>query len=108
MTSRLDLPCSSFCSTEKSVVPSAAGTTTSASIMALPALIRQASVALAEAPGPAVAAAGEDLDGVVMDVQLDAIAVLQHVTVWRPVWRRVLRMPLGRGVRILEIPLVHS
>jgi hypothetical protein len=59
---------------------------------------------LAKAP----AAAGEDLDGVVMDVQLDAIAVLQHVTVWRPVWRRVLRMPLGRGVRILEIPLVHS
>ena len=30
---------------------------------------------LAEAPGPVVAAAGEDLDGIVMDVQLHAVAV---------------------------------
>ena len=30
---------------------------------------------LAEAPGPVVTAAGKDLDGVVVDVELDAIAV---------------------------------
>jgi hypothetical protein len=36
----LDLPFSSFCNTEKSVVPSAAGTTISPSIIAENALIR--------------------------------------------------------------------
>jgi hypothetical protein len=30
---------------------------------------------LAEAPGPVIAAAGKDLDGIVVDVELDAIAV---------------------------------
>jgi hypothetical protein len=38
-------PLSSFCSIEKSVVPSAAGTTISPSMMALPASICQASAA---------------------------------------------------------------
>src|SRR5438309_11317628 len=76
MTRRLDLPRSSFCSTEKSVVPSAAGTTISPSTMALPALIRWASAAiLLEAPGPVIAAASEYLDVVIVDVQLDAVAV---------------------------------
>jgi hypothetical protein len=37
---------SSFCSTEKSVVPSAAGTTTSPSMIADEALIRNASCAI--------------------------------------------------------------
>jgi len=38
----LDLPFSPFCSTEKSVVPSAAGTTISPSMIADPALMCQA------------------------------------------------------------------
>ena len=42
----VDLPLSSFCSTEKSVVPSAAGTTTSPSMIAEPALMCQASAAI--------------------------------------------------------------
>jgi hypothetical protein len=37
---------SSFCNTEKSVVPSAAGTTTSPSMIADPALMFQASAAI--------------------------------------------------------------
>jgi len=41
----VDLPLSSFCSTEKSVVPSAAGTTISPSITAEAALMCQASCA---------------------------------------------------------------
>jgi hypothetical protein len=40
-----DFPLSSFCKTEKSVVPSAAGTTTSPSMIAEEALIRNASFA---------------------------------------------------------------
>jgi len=39
----VDLPLSSFCRTEKSVVPSAAGTTISPSMTAEPALMCQAS-----------------------------------------------------------------
>ena len=46
MTILLDRPFSSFCSTEKSVVPSAAGTTTSPSMIAEPALMCQASSAI--------------------------------------------------------------
>jgi hypothetical protein len=41
-----DFPLSSFCSTEKWVVPSAAGTTTSPSMIAEDALIRNASFAI--------------------------------------------------------------
>jgi hypothetical protein len=41
----VDLPFSSFCRTEKSVVPSAAGTTISPSMMAEPAAMCQASAA---------------------------------------------------------------
>jgi hypothetical protein len=41
-----DFPLSSFCNTEKSVVPSVAGTTTSPSTIAEEALIRNASFAI--------------------------------------------------------------
>jgi hypothetical protein len=45
MTILVDRPFSSFCKTEKSVVPSAVGTTTSPSMIAEPALTCQASSA---------------------------------------------------------------
>jgi hypothetical protein len=46
MTIFVDPPFSSFCNTEKSVVPSVAGTTTSPSMIAEPALMCQASSAI--------------------------------------------------------------
>ena len=45
MTILVDLPFSSFCRTEKSVVPSSAGTTISPSMIAEPAAMCQASSA---------------------------------------------------------------
>jgi hypothetical protein len=46
MTILVERPFSSFCNTEKSVVPSAAGTTISPSMIAEPALMCQASSAI--------------------------------------------------------------
>ena len=58
------------------MVPSSAGTTTSPSMIAEPALIVPGVVGdLAETIGPVVAAAGEDLDGFVGEVDLDPVAV---------------------------------
>jgi hypothetical protein len=57
-------------------MPSAAGTTISPSTMAEPALMCQASSAtFLKTLGPIVAAAGENLDGLVHQVNLDAVAV---------------------------------
>jgi hypothetical protein len=61
------------------VVPSAAGTTISPSTAEF-ALMRQASCAtLLETLGPIVAAAGEDLDRFVYQVNLDAVTIELHL-----------------------------
>jgi hypothetical protein len=71
-----ELPFSSFCNTEKSVVPSAAGTTISPSMIAELDLMCQAfSATLLEAPGPVVTASRVDLDGFVGEMNRDAVAV---------------------------------
>jgi hypothetical protein len=70
----VDLPLSSFCRTEKSVVPSAAGTTISPSRTVELALMRQAPWTTF-LKRPIVAAASEDLRRLVGDVDLDPVAV---------------------------------
>jgi hypothetical protein len=67
---------SSFCSTEKSVEPSAAGyhdlaVDDGGARLDVPGIVRD----LPEATGPIVAAAGEDLHLLVGQVDLDAVAV---------------------------------
>jgi hypothetical protein len=71
----VDLPLSSFYSTEKSVVPSAAGTTISPSMIAELALIRKASLAIFLSRRSSRSLAGEHRGALVRDVELDAVAV---------------------------------
>jgi hypothetical protein len=57
----VDLPFSSFCKTEKSVVPSAAGTTISRSMIANPRVDQEGVGGdLLEPPGPVIASTGVD------------------------------------------------
>jgi hypothetical protein len=70
----VDLPFNSFCNTEKSVVPSAAGTTISPSMIAearadVPSLVGD----LLETFRPIVAAPGEDLNPFVHEMDLNQI-----------------------------------
>src|SRR3981081_800902 len=71
----VDLPFSSFCSTEKSVVPSAAGTTTSPSRMAEAALIRKASSAIFLHRRLRLMPLGVNSGALVGEAELDAVDV---------------------------------
>ena len=75
MTIFVDWPLSSFCSTEKSVVPSAAGTTISPfhgrRRLDVPGIVGD----FLETVRPVVSAAGRYLDGLVGQVNLDPVAV---------------------------------
>src|SRR5690349_1904750 len=87
-----DLPLSSFCSTEKSVLPSAAGTTISpygGARFDPPGIMGD----LLEAVSPIVAAAGEDLRRLIGKMDLDTVAV--ELDFVNPAFPR--RHPLDRG-----------